>query len=138
MKKILLSAAVIAVCAGSGFAQEKTINERPKQEVSANHSRAEMRKARVQKYTPEKIAAIKTERLNKAISLTDDQKKQVNSIYLGEAKQHKERMARRAATEKKIQSVLTNDQVQKYQTVKKERMVKMKQMRTSRKSATKE
>lgn len=131
MKKILLGAGVIlfAIGAGSSFAQNKTTATTTQ---NAAHSRVEAKKAAIRNMPPERIAAIKTARLDKAIGLSEQQKVAVKSIYLNEAKQNKDRIAGHQATQKKIESVLNKDQALKLQELKKERMDKMRSQRTER------
>jgi len=92
----------------------------------------------MQKMTPEQIAAIKTNRLDKTVTLTDAQKQQVNSIYLEEAKASKERMAQRKETQKKVEAVLTKEQAQKFEAAQQKRMEQMRAMHAERKAKAKE
>lgn len=75
--------------------------------------------------TPEQMAKMKVERLDKVVSLTDAQKQRAEVVYLKEAKMQKDRMALRKETQTEINSILDKDQLQKLETVKKERMDKM-------------
>lgn len=131
MKKLFLGAGILlfAIGAGSSFAQNKTTDTSSQ---NAGHSRVETRAERMKNMPPEKIAAIKTARLDKAVGLTAKQKSAVNTIYLSEAQQSKDRQAAHQESEKKIEAVLTKDQLLKLQDFKKERMEKMRTERQER------
>ncbi|HET8573840.1 MAG TPA: hypothetical protein VFL76_08200 [Edaphocola sp.] len=131
MKKILLSAVVLAVAATGGFAQNKTI---PQTTVNrqATSQRLETRKIQRANRTPEDMARLKVQRLDKIVTLTDKQKQNAEAIYLKEAIAHKERMAQREETEKQINSLLDKDQIQKLDAAKKERLANMRNRQARR------
>lgn len=86
MKKTLL---VIALCFSLGlmaFAQEK--GDTSKRGVKA---RSKMTKERVEKKTPEEIAKIRTEKLDKTLKFSDEQREEIYAYNLGQAKKHRER-----------------------------------------------
>lgn len=124
MKKILLSAAMLAIAATGTFAQNTTTTQTTVNR-QANSKRLEARKAMRATRTPEQMAKMKVERLDKVVSLTDAQKQRAEVVYLKEAKMQKDRMALRKETQTEINSILDKDQLQKLETVKKERMDKM-------------
>lgn len=134
MKKILLSAGVIiiALAAGSSFAQQKTNTATTTQQSTQATSRQEVRKAKMQNMTPEQMAQMRTDRINKDVNLTKDQEAKVHAIFLKEAQQNKGRMAERKATQEQLRAVLNKDQAQKLDEIKKERMNKMREQRTER------
>ena len=125
MKKILLSAAILAFAATGVFAQNTTSVPQTTVSRQATSPRTEARKAMRANRTPEDIARLKMQRLDKIVTLTDAQKEKAEAIYLKEAQAHKERMTQRSETEKQINALLNKDQVQKLDAVKKERMEKM-------------
>ena len=94
------------------YAQERKMQQPVRQ-------RTEMR---AQKMSPEQMAEKRTERLDKIVGLNADQKVKVHAIYLNQAKETQERMSVRKEDQKEIKSILSADQNQKLQEVKKERM----------------
>lgn len=125
MKKILLSAAMLAFVTTGGFAQNTTTSPQTAVNRQATSQRLEARRAQRANMTPEDMAKLKVQRLDKTVSLTADQKKNAEAIYLKEAIAHKERMAQREETEKQINALLDKNQIEKLDAAKKERMVNM-------------
>jgi len=133
MKKILLSAAMLAFAATGGFAQNTTTTA-PQTTVNrqATSQRLEARKVRQAKLSAEEMAKLKVQRLDKIVKLSDVQKQHAEAIYLKEAKAHKERMAQRQETQEQINSILEKDQIQKLDNAKKERLADMRSRSSKR------
>lgn len=113
-KIIVLGIALLGYVTVS-FAQEKRAQQ-PRQ-------RSEVR---AQNKTPEQMAEQRTQRLDKIVSLTSDQKQKAHHIYLKQAKETKERMAVRKEDQKEIESILTAEQNQKMEEAKQQKMDRMK------------
>lgn len=108
MKKVMLGAAVILIATGGLFAQKKETDQNRKRGTS----RVEMQNQRQTRLTPEEIAKIKVERMDKAVQLSATQKADLETIYLDDATKNKERMAQRQQTNQKVRAVLTTDQIE--------------------------
>lgn len=82
MKKLLSLAVLFAGISVATFAQEQKDGDRPvrKERKHARHERQQ------EKRSPEEIAKLKTDRLDKALKFTDAQRKEVYSVQLDQAK----------------------------------------------------
>jgi len=116
MKKLLLVSGIAFFGFATSFAQEKQVQP-------TTRDRSEMG---AQKMSPDQIAAKRTERLDKMVGLTAEQKQKVNDVYLKQAKANKDRMAVKQDNQKEITSILTEDQNKKMEAMKEKRMEKMK------------
>lgn len=115
MKKILSLAVLLSGISFATLAQEapKTTKSEVKKEVRGD--RKESGKKHKADQTPEEFAKSRTERLDKKVKLSDKQRKEVEAIFLAEAKESKpaskeEGMKRKEASMAKLNSVLTTEQ----------------------------
>src|SRR5690606_2996061 len=90
------------------------------------------------KMDPKMIADQKTQRLEKAVSLTADQKAKVHAIYLEEATKMQGRAVLNKATNEKIKTVLTADQIQELEAASTEHKNSRKQKVETRKDFQKD
>ena len=67
---------------------------------------------------PETIAQKKTERLNRELSLSEEQQKKVHSVLLKDAQENKSRAIQRKETDEQLKAILTAEQNQKYEALK--------------------
>lgn len=116
---------VVALLAGTAWAQVKSTQNAGTQQATTAVSRREANRAKIRKMSPKEIADMQTARLNKVVGLTEGQQKKVNAVYLEEAKEMKGRMADRKKAQEKINSILTREQVQKLQSVKDAKVARM-------------
>lgn len=128
MKKIFFVAGIALIGLGAAFAQDK------KQAVPATTTQQESsvksaRTTNARKINPEKIAEIRTTRLNNEVTLTDDQKKKVNAVFLAEAQSNQGRAAMREETGKQLKAILSAEQNKKMEAVQAERNQKMQERR---------
>ncbi|EOR94871.1 hypothetical protein ADIARSV_1976 [Arcticibacter svalbardensis MN12-7] len=127
MKKSIITALLFAGFATAGFSQERNI-----QRVDRNDKRME---------SPEQQSRLATDRMDKQLSLSENQKTQIYNLNLDRAKkmnkahekaekqrmeQHKKMQAEHASSDRKINSVLSPAQQSKYASLKKERADKFK------------
>ncbi len=123
MKKVLFVAGVALIGFSAAFAQD--IQQSPQAQVKqgeAKQSRAAAdNTANVNRLEPETIAQRKTERLNKELSFTEDQKQKVHAIFLKEAQENKGRGVLRQETDSQLKAIFTAEQNQKYEALKERR-----------------
>ncbi len=86
MKKILSLALLLTGISVATFAQDRQDVERSVKQ-DRKHARQERR---VENRSPEEMAKMKTDRLDKALKFTDAQRKEVYAIQLDQAKRQKE------------------------------------------------
>lgn len=139
MKKILTLAALFAGLSISAYAQDSTRVQQKKEVRQEVKHRKHHRADRLQKKTPEEIAQLKTDRLDKELKFTEAQKKEVYAYHLDQAKKWKvkheemqvERDARRKemkAEREEFQKLLTPEQ----QEIMKNKMVENRKDRFNR------
>mgnify|MGYP003859213433 CR=1 FL=1 len=127
MKKLLFVIALMVVTVFSSQAQDKR-GDRPKM-------------------TPEKMAERMTQRMAEELGLNEDQKKAVHELHLESAKKRMEAMQQakeereamreemkkdREAHQKKLEEILTAEQVEKWKAIQKENRDKMRNKRGAR------
>lgn len=122
MKKIILMAGIALFTSTIGFAQSsgRVIN------------RSTVKAQKVGNFDPNQVADKRTERLDKIVSLTPEQKEKVRAIYLKDAENRKERVAANSNTQAEVESTLNDEQKHKLDEVKKQRMEKMKDINSDR------
>lgn len=124
MKKVLLVAGVALIGFSAAFAQD--IQQSPQAQVKqaeAKQSRAAVdNTTSVKRVEPETIAQRKTERLNKELSFTEDQKQKVHAVFLKEAQENKGRSVQKQETDNQLKAIFTAEQNQKYEALKERRM----------------
>jgi protein CpxP len=133
MKKLLFAAGITVLGLTAVFAQDK--KQTPAQVSQAQEKKP--RTASAGRAAPEKIAEIKTNRLDRQVSLNEDQKKKVYDIYLKEAQAAQGRAAQHDETEVQLKTILTADQHQKYETVKAEKKQQLLERRSEKQSEQK-
>jgi protein CpxP len=111
-KSILIVAAVVLSGISVAIAQEK--KEAGQVKKAARVTATELK-------SPEEMAGIKTNRLDKTVTLSNEQRAKVYNIYLQEAKDHQNRAAERAQIQKQLAEVLDADQVKKMEAAAAER-----------------
>jgi len=89
MKKLL---SLVVLLSGLGVASYAQENQDP--EVTRNKGKCEKMGHRMANKSPEELAKIKTERLDKELKFTDEQRSQVYAIQLDEAKRQAESRAK--------------------------------------------
>lgn len=109
MKKLFFAASILIAGLGAVYAQSKVEAVKPQQSVK-QMDRA-MKAER--KMDPKMVADRKTDRLEKAVQLSPEQKQKVHAIYLEEAQQVQGRATLRKATNENIRQVLHPEQIQK-------------------------
>lgn len=132
MKKILFVSGLIFLGTVAAFAQEQQMNA-----TQAPQNRVTLRKAERNSMSPEQRAEFQTKRLDKTVTLTEEQKARVKAVYLKEAQQNQDRVALRQSTQKEIKSILTTDQNQILEAANKEKMAKMRERRALHRSELK-
>jgi len=112
MKKILTFAALFAGLSFAASAQQQDSVKKDRSEVRQEvkhrkHMRGD-RMGRIDNKTPEEIAKMKTDRLDKELKFTEDQKKNIYSYHLDQAKKwkvkHEERKADREARKNEMKT----------------------------------
>jgi protein CpxP len=111
-KSILIVAAVVLSGISVAIAQEK--KEAGQVKKAARVTATELK-------SPEEMAGIKTNRLDKTVTLSNEQRAKVYNIYLQEAKDHQNRATERAQIQKQLAEVLDADQVKKMEAAAAER-----------------
>lgn len=120
MKKILFVAGMTVIGLSAAFAQDIKQTPAPTATSSSTTQKAIARPS-VTKANPENIAKMRTSRLNKELSLSDDQQKKVYDIFLKESQQTQGRSLQRKEIDDQLKAVFTPEQNQKYEALKTER-----------------
>jgi opacity protein-like surface antigen len=121
MKKVLFVAGIAVIGFSAAFAQDI------KQSTKPTTSSSEVKQSRVtdgaamRKADPQTIAQRKTERLNRELSFTEDQKQKVHAVFLKEIQETNGRAALRKETEDQLKAIFTAEQNQKYEAMKESR-----------------
>lgn len=102
MKKILTFAALFAGLSFAASAQQQDSVKKDRSEVRQEmkhrkHVRGGDRMGKMENKTPEDIAKMKTDRLDKELKLSEDQKKNIYAYHLDQAKKWKEKQEDRKA-----------------------------------------
>lgn len=130
MKKLLFAAGILVVGLGAAYAQSKVATPQTQQAQKQTERTVQAER----KMDPKVIADRKTERMEKALELTPDQKAKIHAIYLEDAQQAQGRAALRQQTNEQVKAVLTEDQVQKMDAADAARKEKMKSKMQKRKA----
>ncbi|MES3018457.1 MAG: hypothetical protein V4721_11790 [Bacteroidota bacterium] len=139
MKRLMITAALVAGLATLGYSQDKPERQRREGDRTERPG-GEQRQAR----TPEQRAQMATDALEKKLSLTADQKAKVYALNLERAERmektmkserefRKEQMEKQKAmmedSDKKLSKILTKEQQKSYDDMKKESRERMKARR---------
>lgn len=119
MKKILFVAGIALAGFSAAWAQEIKQNTQS-QQGEVKQSRA-VDNARMSRIDPETMAQRKTERLNKELSFTEEQKQKVHAVFLKEAQENKGRAVQHKETDEQLKAIFTAEQNQKYEALKERR-----------------
>lgn len=128
MKKIFFAAGIAVIGLSAAFAQD----QKKTTPISANQQESTAKSSRVagaRNLNPQKVAEIRTARLNSEVTLTEDQKKKVQEVFLQEAQNNQGRAALREETNKQIKAILTAEQNQKMEAAQAERNQKIQERR---------
>lgn len=128
MKKILFVAGITLTGLSVAFAQNA------KQEQKAQVAQNRATQAAGIKPSPEAVAQRRTDRLDKELSLTAEQKQKVQDLFLKEAKENNGRAIQRKEDEEQLKALFTAEQNQKYESLKAQR----KQLMLERRQASKQ
>lgn len=115
MKKILFVAGISLAGLSVAFAQ----NAKLEQKAPATQNRAA--RGAEAKPSPESMAQRRTDRLDKELSLTGEQKQKVHDLFLKEAQENNGRAIQRKEAEEQLKAIFTAEQNQKYESLKAQR-----------------
>lgn len=124
MKKILFISGIVLMAGFAAFAQKQNNIQQKDRSTQQQLKR---------NVTPNQIAEKRTQRLDKDVQLSPEQKIQVKEVYLKQAELQKERVAIRKESRNEVENILTAEQQAKYDQLKKARMEEMKDRRIERK-----
>src|SRR6218665_600715 len=124
MKKIFFAAGITIIGLSAAFAQEVKQTATPQKSTSAT-GLTRVRDNR--NASPETAAQRRTDRLDKELSLTDDQKKKVYDVFLQQSKENQGRPVQSEAIDNQLKGILNAEQNQKYEAMKAERKQMMQQ-----------
>lgn len=112
MKKILFVAGITVIGLSAAFAQDV------KQAQTPAAATQQSGRAGITRSNPEEMAKVRTSRLNKELTLTDDQQKKVYELFLKESQENQGRSLQRQEIDDQLKAILTPEQNQKYETMK--------------------
>ena len=130
MKKILFVAGVTVIGLSAAFAQ----NVKQAESVKSTRTSSPAQPRVGEKITPEAAAQRRTDRLDKELSLSAEQKKKVYDLFLQESKENQGRLVQNQELDEQLKSIFTEEQKQKYETLKAERKQMMEQRTQSPRS----
>lgn len=131
MKKILFVAGVTIIGLSAAFAQDVKQAESVKSTRTSSPGQARVG----ERTTPEAAAQRRTDRLDKELSLSAEQKKKVYDLFLNESKENQGRVVQNQELDEQLKSIFNEEQKQKYETMKTERKQMMQQRVQSARSA---